>query len=489
MNGESATAQRDIVIIGGGPAGSTAATLLARKGYRVTLFEKEKFPREHVGESLLPFCYTLFDTLGVREEMARRFVRKPGVRFVNQDAVLHTTWCFGHVINDPSSLSFQVIRSEFDQILLDNARRNGVEAMEGTGVTEANVGDDGSPVSVVARGSNGDSIRVDARFLIDASGRDTFLGSRMGARTKNPDLDRTALWSHWTGATLLHGLEEGLSVIIYIGDDKKGWIWAFPLGPGRVTVGVVLDNAYIRAQRSKERRDWALDLYMREIFSSAVIRRVLAEATLSRPVAINGDYSYAVARKYGQKFALIGDAHRFIDPIFSSGIFLSMKSAKIASDAVDEVLRSPGADGAPLDAAYRSINGAYEFVHKLIKLFYNPHALTWAQLGGRDEVHKRHETAVAAGHYILAGDFFEQHQRYNEFFDLLQNPRHFEKYKAMVIDRKEFQVDTCAARRSDVFSAALPEHERRRMAEDETLRAQSAGEEWTTVRPPAGGSR
>src|SRR5438876_4078418 len=167
----------DVIFIGGGPAGSTAATLLARQNHRVLLLEREKFPREHVGESLLPFCYCLLEDLGVVDQIKKNFVRKPGVRFIVRDGKTSTTWCFDHVIKDETYLSFQVIRGDFDHILLKNAAKNGAEVREETSVIEADVTSVSDRVTVKSLDLNGQKALHRARFLVDASGRDAFIGA------------------------------------------------------------------------------------------------------------------------------------------------------------------------------------------------------------------------------------------------------------------------------------------------------------------------
>jgi flavin-dependent dehydrogenase len=207
----------DVVIIGGGPAGSTIATWLGRYGHDVLLLEREKFPREHVGESLLPFCHVLLDDLGVLDQLKANFVRKPGVRFIDRDGNISTTWCFNHVIKDETYLSFQVIRGEFDHILLKNAAKNGAEVREETSVIEADVTTESDRVRVTSLDSAGKKSVHKARFLVDASGRDAFIGAKNGWRKPREELDRTAIWSHWGDVKLAGGLEEGLSIIIYMG--------------------------------------------------------------------------------------------------------------------------------------------------------------------------------------------------------------------------------------------------------------------------------
>jgi flavin-dependent dehydrogenase len=445
----------EILVVGGGPAGSTAAALLARQGHDVVLLEKAKFPRDHVGESLLPFCHNLFQDLGIVEEMAQKFVRKPGVRFLNADGSVSTTWCFNHVIHDPTYLSFQVNRSEFDHILLKNAARLGAEVREEVRVKDADISSATDSVTVRAVDAQDNETTYHARFLVDASGRDALVGSKYGWRQLREEHDRTAVWSHWGNVKLAGGLEEGLSLILYMGEEQKGWIWVFPLNVDRITAGFVAQNSYIRGQRQKlldnGSTNWEYDLCMKELTRSPFVAQLLDGAKLKMRMMVNGNYSYEVKNHYGANYAMIGDARGFVDPIFSSGVFLSMKTAFLVSDAVHYQLTNPSiSTNEKMANAYTKVTGAYDFVHRMIRLFYNPHALTWAEVGADGQSHKRHETAMAAGHYMLAGDFFENHEKYNRYFQALENAEDFRRYQKIVIGRAAFQTQ-CNTKWSDVF--------------------------------------
>lgn len=445
----------DVIVIGGGPAGSTAAALLARAGHDVLLLEKAKFPREHVGESLLPFCYRFFQDLGVLDQLKQRFVRKPGVRFLDGLGDVSTTWCFNHVIDDPSYMSFHVARAEFDHILLKNAIRLGANVSQQVKVKDLDIMSTHDRVTVQSVDENGREETHRARFLLDASGRDAILGSKYGWVKARQELDRTAIWSHWGNVELRGGLEEGLSLILYMGQEQKGWIWVFPLSTDRVTAGFVAQNSYIRHQRQKLIRagykDWERDLCMQELTRSKLVDQLLTGAERKMKMMINGNYSYEVKNHYGMNYAMIGDARGFIDPIFSSGVFLSMKTAYLVSDAVHHQLTNKVESvNQMMVEAYEKVTGAYNFVHRMIRLFYNPHALTWAEAGSDGQSHKRAEAAMAAGHFMLAGDFFESHEKYNKLFEVLENPKMFQLYKATVIDRRSGKIP-CNSKWEEVF--------------------------------------
>ena len=450
----------DVLVIGGGPSGSTVSTLLAQRGHRVTVFERERFPRDHVGESLLPYCYGIFEELGVLEAMKERMVRKPGVRFIDVDGRHHTTWCFGHVIKDESHLSFHVRRDRFDDMLLRNAEAHGVEVHEETRVRSVDLGGPEGTVSVVVAGPDGEERTVTGSYVIDASGRDTFIAARMGWKKAHDELDRVATSAHWEGVEFNGGLDEGLLQIVYLGGEKKGWIWVIPIGADRVSIGVVVNNSYFKERRAELRasrsEDTTLDYYLAELRTSPFVDAVIRSGRMVQGPVVNGNYSYKSDTKYGPNFALVGDAHTFIDPIFASGIYLSMNSARLVAYALDEALTS--GDGKPaLDAAYEQIAGAYRTVEKAIRLFYNPTAINFAQAGSAGElIHERHKNAMASMHYLLAGDFFRRHEEYSRVIDLLADPKLFARYKTFVVDRPELATaSTCGMDRAQVFSEML----------------------------------
>jgi flavin-dependent dehydrogenase len=451
----------DVLVVGGGPAGSTVSTLLARKGHKVTLFERERFPRDHVGESLLPYCYRILEELGVVNEMKEKMVRKPGVRFIDADGVQHTTWCFSAVIDDETRLSFQVRRDRFDHMLLRNAEANGVQVHEETRVREVDLDHPDGIVTVTATGPDGVAQEHKGRFIVDASGRDTFMANRFGTKTKNEALDRTALSLHWMDVPLTGGLEEGLIQIVYLGGEQKGWTWMIPVSANRVSIGTVLSSNYYREQRQKlldaGSLDWKKDLYLQELRSSPFVAEAIAGATQVSQMLVNGDYSYKSDKKYGERFALIGDAHTFLDPIFSSGVYLSMNTARLVAEALDTWLSgdidSPETE---LKAVYDHIVGAYHLVEKAIMLFYNPTAINFAQAASAAElIHERHKNALAGIHYVLAGDFFDRHEDYSKVLDLLADPDLFAKYRALILDRPGYDTSTCNMTREEAFSEFL----------------------------------
>lgn len=319
----------DVAIIGGGPAGSTAATLLAKAGRRVIVFEREKFPRFHIGESLLPFSVQTFDRLGVREKLDRTFLPKFGGEIVAACGTKGVKFYFKDGFRSQRDRAYQVTRSDFDKLLLDHSRENGAEVCEETEVKRIDFADDRVKLDVETAG--GERSTLEARYLLDCSGRQTMLGSLFNAKKTYDHLQKFSVFAHYENIDRLPGRDATLIRMVR-GLDR--WFWMIPLTESRTSIGVVMDTATFRAAKLPPQA--ALDKFIAE---QPLMTERMKNAVRVSPVYSAGDYSYRNLRLSGERWLMVGDAAGFIDPVFSSGVFLAIMSAEKAADTLDAVLR------------------------------------------------------------------------------------------------------------------------------------------------------
>lgn len=361
MHGNS---PHDAIVIGGGPAGSTAATVLASKGRRVVLLEKEKFPRYHIGESLLPYTYFPLERIGLIDRMkSSHFPKKYSVQFVSRDGRASQPFYFFSHLKHEAAGTWQVLRSEFDQMLLDNARAKGVEVLEETMVRQM-IQENGAVTGVKAVGKNSETLEFHAPITIDASGRDAFAVTRGGWKVRDPFLNKIAVWTYYQGALRDPGIDEGATTIAYL--PQKGWFWYIPLPENMVSVGAVAEKAYLY----NGTRNLAT-IFHHEVAKNAWVQQHLAPGRQTGPYRVTGEYSYRSRYCAGDGLVLVGDAFAFLDPVFSSGVFLALRSGELAANAVDAALTAGDVSASRFSEYGAQMCKGIEAMRKLVYTFYD----------------------------------------------------------------------------------------------------------------------
>lgn len=322
----------DVAIIGGGPAGSTAATLLGRAGRRVVIVERDKFPRFHIGESLLPFSMKAFSRLGLQEKFKRAgFMEKFGGEMVGACSEVGVKFYFKDGFGSQTDRSYQVPRAEFDKVLLDHAAENGVEVRQETAVERVIFSDDSVQLSVKEKDSPPGEVH--ARYVIDASGRNSVIGSHFKLKKNYAHLQKLSIFAHYDGVTREPGIDGTLTRLVRAIDR---WFWMIPLSEERMSIGVVLDAAIFK--QSKLTPEEFLD---RSLEEQPVIASRMFAATRVLPAIVAADFSYRNQKLAGERWLLAGDAAGFIDPVFSSGVFLAVMAGEQAADTLQIVLDRP----------------------------------------------------------------------------------------------------------------------------------------------------
>jgi flavin-dependent dehydrogenase len=359
----------DAIVVGGGPAGSTAAAVLAAKGRRVLVLEREKFPRYHIGESLLPYGYFTLERIGVLDRMkASHFPKKYSVQFVGASGRASVPFYFFQQLEHEASMTWQVLRSEFDQMLLDNAREKGAEVIEETTAREL-VQSDGAVAGIKAVTKDGETREFRAPVTIDATGRDAFAVTRNGWKVRDPYLNKIAVWTYYQGALRDPGIDEGATTVAYV--PEKGWFWYIPLPDDVVSVGVVAEKDYLY----KDASDLPA-IFHSQVKKNAWIEQHLAHGRQFGPYRVTGEFSYRSRYCAADGLVLAGDAFGFLDPVFSSGVFLALRGGELAGAAVEAALTAGDVSAAQFREYGEQVCRGIEAMRKLVYAFYD-HAFSF----------------------------------------------------------------------------------------------------------------
>ena len=354
----------DVVVAGAGPAGSTAAALIAENGHSVLLVERDAMPRLHVGESLIPAANEVLQRLGMIDTMlASRFPRKHSVQFVSASGHESAPFYFDDFESTGLGHTWQVIRSEFDEMLVENAKRLGANVLCRTRLRVMSTAPEYSAFELIAEDGNTSMVTCDV--FVDATGQSALIGSTLGIKEVDPVLKNATVWTHYRGAQRDSGRDAGATVILH-SKDKESWFWYIPLPDDVVSVGCTgaleyMFDAGLRPQ----------DILDRELLRCPSMQCRLHNADRVAPVRATKDFSYKCQRGAGEGWVMVGDAYGFIDPVYSSGAFLALKSGEMAADSIVKAFSDNNFSKGALGAWQPEYDQGVSHFRKLVYAFYD----------------------------------------------------------------------------------------------------------------------
>jgi len=399
------TEKTDVVVIGGGPAGTTAAAILARAGKKVILLEREAFPRFHIGESLMTETYWSLERVGMIEKMkASDFPKKYSVQFISESGRASKSFYFYERVKNESAQTWQVDRAEFDSMLLENAREKGADVRVGWSA-ERGIFEGDRALGVRGIDADGRPFEIRSEVLVDATGLKSLLARQLGLGRKDKKLDKAAVYAHYHDAQRDPGIDEGATLVIHT-KGNRGWFWYIPLNRNRVSVGVVgYPEDLLKGKGTPE------EVLAREIEACPAVADRVRKGTLMPPVRVTSDYTWRSTRVGGERWVMIGDAFGFIDPIYSTGVHLALRSGVYAADAILEAFETGDFSGEKLGAYGKRIAGGMESLRKLVYAFYTP-GFSFANFVSQ---HPEHRDRLIQ---LLIGDVFGE--PITEIFDAMK---------------------------------------------------------------------